>query len=360
MRSAITQNQWVLVRERVQSRRMSPPDHMTAIEISAPGDPDVLRPTVRPVPACKKDEVLIRVEAAGVSRPDALQRRGLYPPPPGASDIPGLEVAGTVAATSAEVKTFAVGDRVCALVAGGGYAEYCTAPVQQVLPMPNGWSAAESATLPENMFTVWTNLFEVGGLRSGQTVLIHGGTSGIGVTAITLARALGARPFATARGAAKCEAAERLGAELAIDTTRLDFVAEMMRATDDRGVDVVLDIVAGDWVQRDLDVLAQGGRLVIIAFQRGPEATIDIMTLMRKRAMITGSTLRARTPEEKGAIAASLVRHVWPLLEARKVQPIIDARFRLNEANRAHARLESGAHVGKIVLEAQADTTRPN
>lgn len=343
---------------------------MRAVEISRPGGPEVLVPAERPVPELRPGEVLIRVEAAGVSRPDALQRRGVYPPPPGASDIPGLEVAGVVEAlqpasspgapgaetTPAAAPTFSVGDRVVALLAGGGYAEYCAAPIEQVLPLPAGLSAVEGASLPENFFTVWTNVFERGRLQAGETLLVHGGASGIGTTAIALGRALGARVLVTARGRERCEACVRAGADLAFDRETQDFVAETLAATEGRGADVILDMVVGDYLARDVEALAAEGRIVLIAFIKSPTAAFSVPALMQKRGTITGSTLRARKPAEKGRIARGLLSTVWPLLAAGKVRPIIDSTFPLADAARAHARLEQGAHVGKIVLEIAPST----
>ena len=295
--------------------------------------------------------MLIAVEAAGVNRPDVLQRKGEYPPPPGASDLPGLEVAGRVAAIGLGVSRFKPGDAVCALVAGGGYAEHCVAPEAQCLPVPKGFSMAEAAALPETFFTVWHNLFERGRLGAGQSVLIHGGTSGIGTTAIQLAKAFGAAPiFATAGSRDKCHACERLGATRAIDYKREDFVKLVKEATGGRGVDVVLDMVGGDYIQRNFSALAPDGRLVFIAFLGGATASVNFVPIMLKRLTVTGSTLRARRVEEKGAIAASLLREVWPLLDAGMVKPVIDRTFPLAEAGDAHRLMESSAHIGKIVL----------
>ncbi|MCK6544594.1 NAD(P)H-quinone oxidoreductase [Myxococcota bacterium] len=326
-------------------------DEMSCVEIATPGGPDMLRPTTRPIPAPGPGEVLIRAFAAGVSRPDVLQRRGLYPPPPGVSDLPGLEVAGTIVELGAGVTTWAVGARVCALLAGGGYAEYVVAPAVQVLPAPPKLSFVEAAAIPENYFTVWTNVFERGHLRPGETLLVHGGASGIGTTAIVLARAFGARVFATAGSPQKCEACEKLGAEKAIDYKKSDFVAELKSATNGAGVDVVLDMVGGDYVSRDIDILAPDGRLVFIAFQKSLTGSINIQQVMSKRLVITGSTLRPRPIEEKGRIAEALRTHVWPRLERREALPVIDSIFPLAQAAKAHERLESGTHVGKIVLE---------
>jgi NADPH2:quinone reductase len=327
------------------------PATMTAIEITEPGGPDVLRPVSRPMPLPGAGEVLIKVEAAGVNRPDVMQRMGQYPPPAGASDIPGLEVAGTVAAVGLGMHRANVGDTVCALVTGGGYATYCVAPEPQCLPAPRGFSMVEAAALPETCFTVWTNLFERGNLRAGETVLIHGGTSGIGTTAIQLAKALGAHQiFATAGSRDKCHACERLGASRGIDYKHEDFVKVVKEATANRGVDVILDMVGGDYIQRNINALALDGRIVNIAFLRGSQAEINLLPLMLKRGTLTGSTLRARTVEQKGAIAAPLRRVVWPLLEQGKVKPQIYRTFPLAAAAEAHRLMETSTHIGKIVL----------
>src|SRR6266851_2738849 len=323
---------------------------MTAIEISQPGEPDVLVPVERPRPSPAAGEVLIKVAAAGVNRPDVFQRRGRYPPPPGASDIPGLEVSGIVEAIGADVRDVRVGDAVCALVAGGGYAEYCTAPVPQCLPAPRGLDLASAGAIPETFFTVWTNVFERGRLQAGESLLVHGGSSGIGTTAIQLARARGARVCATAGSPEKCAACERLGAERAIAYRREDFVAVVRELTGGRGVDVILDMVGGDYFARNIDALAIEGRLVEIATLQGVKAELNIQTIMQRRLTITGSTLRARPVAEKGAIAAALRQHVWPLLEPGAVKPIIHATFPLRAAAEAHRVMESSAHIGKLVL----------
>jgi putative PIG3 family NAD(P)H quinone oxidoreductase len=320
------------------------------VEISRPGPPEVLVPARRPVRPPGAGEVLVRVAAAGVNRPDVMQRLGQYPPPPGASDIPGLEIAGEVVAVGPGVTTWRVGDRVCALVAGGGYAEYCPAPAPQCLPVPKGLGFVEAAALPEAFFTVWTNVFERGRLAAGETLLVHGGTSGIGTTALSLARAFGARTLATAGSAEKCAACLRLGASVAINYREQDFVAVVKEKTGGKGVDVVLDIVAGDYVPRNIECLAVEGRLVIIAVQGGVTATVNVLPLMQRRLTVTGSTLRPRTVEEKGAIARALAEKVWPLLESGQVAPVVHATFPLDEAAAAHRLMESGAHVGKIVL----------
>jgi putative PIG3 family NAD(P)H quinone oxidoreductase len=326
------------------------PATMTAIEIARPGGPEALRPVRRHVPQPGPGEILIRVHAAGVNRPDLLQRQGNYPPPPGASDIPGLEVAGEVASVGANVQGWNIGQSVCALLAGGGYAEFAVAPAEQCLPPPDGLSMAEAAALPETLFTCWTNLIDGGRLKAGETVLIHGGSSGIGTTGIQLAKALGARVLVTAGSPAKCAACLALGADLAIDYKTQDFVAAVKAATGGRGVDLVLDMVGGDYVRRNIEAMAPGGRHVSIATQAGAEATIPIFRLMQKRLILTGSTLRARSPAEKGAIAAALHLNVWPLIAAGKLKPRIHAVFPLAEAAAAHRALEEGAHIGKIVL----------
>ncbi len=327
------------------------PATMIAIEITEPGAAEVLKPAERPMPMPGAGEVLIKVAAAGVNRPDVMQRQGNYPPPPGASDIPGLEIAGTVAAVGLGVNHTKPGDAVCALVTGGGYATHCVAPEPQCLPVPKGLTMAEAAALPETFFTVWTNLFERGQLKAGESVLIHGGTSGIGTTAIQLAKALGAHQiFATAGSRDKCHAAEKLGATRGIDYKHEDFVKLVKEATGGRGVDVILDMVGGDYIQRNINALAVEGRIVYIAFLKGSQAEINLMPLMLKRGSLTGSTLRARTVEQKGAIAAPLRRVVWPLLEQGKVKPQIYRTFPLAQAAEAHRLMETSEHIGKIVL----------
>ena len=323
---------------------------MRAIEITRPGPPDVLAETERPTPAPAAGEVLIKVAAAGVNRPDVMQRMGHYPPPPGITDIPGLEVAGVVEEVGADVRDIRVGDRVCALVAGGGYAEYCVAPAPQCLPIPSNMDFVHAAAIPETFFTVWTNVFERGRLKAGESILIHGGTSGIGTTAIQLARAFGARVFATAGSVEKCAACERLGAERAINYRETDFVAAIKDATGGQGVDVVLDMIGGDYLPRNMDALAMDGRMVSIAVMGGVKAQINILTMMQRRLTLTGSTLRTRPVAEKGAIAAALKQHVWPLLESGTLSPLIHATFPLRDAAAAHVVMESGAHVGKLVL----------
>ncbi len=323
---------------------------MIAVEIRQPGDPDVLTPVERPTPAPDIGEVLIKVAAAGVNRPDVMQRRGKYPPPPGASDIPGLEIAGTVAALGAGAGRFVVGDEVCALVSGGGYAEYCVAPEPQVLPIPRGFDMVASAAIPETFFTVWTNAFERGRLKAGESILIHGGSSGIGTAAIQLARAHGARVFATAGSMEKCAACERLGAERCINYHEEDFLAVIRELTAGRGVDEIVDMVGGDYVARNLDLLAVEGRLVQIATQAGAKVEVNVMQIMQKRLTVTGSTLRARPIADKGTIAAQVYAHVWPLFESGAVKPIVHSTFPLRDAAAAHRLMESSTHIGKIVL----------
>ena len=324
------------------------PRAMACVEIAAPGGPEVLRLAERALPEPAPGEVLIAVAAAGVNHADLLQRRGRYPPPPGASDVPGLEVAGTVARLGQGIDGLRVGDSVCALLAGGGYADYCAVPAGQVLPVPEGLDTIAAAALPEAVFTVWTNLIDRARLAAGERLLVHGGTSGIGVTAIQLARALGARVFATAGTAEKCAVCERLGAERAIDYRKADFVAEIAASTGE--VDVILDMVGGDYLARNLELLATEGRLVQIAFMAGAKVEVDLMAVMRKRLTITGSTLRARPVEDKAAIARAVRARVWPLIEAGAIVPVIDSVFPLAEAAQAHRRMEAGGHVGKIVL----------
>lgn len=327
------------------------PDTMTAIEITEPGGPDVLRPTTRPVPAYGAGEVLIKVAAAGVNRPDCMQREGGYPPPPGAPDIPGLELAGTVVAVGPDVADWSVGDRVCALVAGGGYAEYCMAAAPLCLPVPTNFSMTEAAALPETFFTVWTNVFQRGRLQAGETILIHGGSSGIGTTAIQLAKQFGARVLTTAGNAEKCRACEALGADHAINYREADFVGAAKELTDGAGVDLILDMVGGDYLPRNVEALAVEGRLVQIAFLRSPKVEMNFLPMMLKRLTLTGSTLRPRTVAQKAVIAEELRGRVWPLLNDGKVKPVMDSTFPLSDAAGAHARMESSGHIGKIVLE---------
>ena len=333
---------------------MTIPDTMTAIAITAHGGPEVLRPEERPVPRPKTGEILIRVAAAGVNRPDVLQRAGHYAPPPGASDLPGLEVAGVVAALGEGAARFAVGDRVCALVPGGGYAPYVATPEPQALPIPGALSIIEAAALPETFFTVWVNVFDHGRLAAGETFLVHGGTSGIGTVAIQLAKSFGATVLATAGGAAKCDAMLKLGADRAIDYRSQDFVAVAQEATGGRGVDVILDMVGGSYVERNYQAAAERGRVVQIAFLGGAKAEVNFTQLMLKRLVHTGSTLRPRTVAEKGAIARALEEKVWPLLAAGRVKPIVDRVFPLGEAADAHRWMEKGDHIGKIVLSLEA------
>lgn len=323
---------------------------MRVIEIAQPGGPEVLRLARRPVPVPGRSEVRVRVAAAGVNRPDLAQRQGKYPPPRGASDIPGLELAGTVDALGEGVTAWTVGDRVCALVSGGGYAEYCAVPAVQCLPIPAGFDELQAAALPETFFTVWANVFERGRLREGETLLVHGGTSGIGTTAIQLARAFGARVLATAGSTEKCAACETLGAERAVNYRTEDFVAVALQATGGRGVDLILDMVGGSYIPRDLEALAPDGRLVLISFLGGAKAELSFLPVLQRRLTITGSTLRPRPVDEKGRLARALREAVWPLLESGRVRPMIDSTFPLERAADAHRRMESGAHVGKIVL----------
>ena len=323
---------------------------MKVVEIAEFGGPEVLRVAERPTPVAGRGEVLIKVVAAGVNRPDVVQRYGKYPPPPGASDIPGLEVAGHVAKKGEGVVQWQEGDAVCALVSGGGYAEYCIAPQSQCLRIPSRLTLIEAAAVPEAFFTVWTNVFERGQLQPGETILIHGGTSGIGTTAIQLSVAFGARALATAGTDAKVNACQQLGASLAVNYRTTDWVQAVKDATNGRGVDVVLDIVGGDYVARNLDVLATEGRLVQIAFLKSSKVVLDLMQVMRRRLTITGSTLRPRSPEEKGAIAGQLAEKVWPLFEAGTVKPVVHAQFPIERAADAHRMMEASEHVGKIVL----------
>ena len=331
---------------------MGLPDSMRVMEIVGTGVNGALHAGSRPVPMPAAGEILIRVEAIGVSRPDSMQRRGQHPPPPGASDVPGLEVAGTVAAVGPRVSRWKIGDAVCALLAGGGYAEYATAPEKQVLPIPDRWSAIDAATLPENMFTVWDIVFRRARLKAGETLLVHGGTSGIGSTAIMLGLAFGAEVIATAGGEKKCAACRAMGVSLAIDYKSADFVPLVLEKTGGRGADVIVDIVGGDYVQRSLDCMAIEGRLAHLATQ-GPDkhATLDMRTILKKRGTIYGASLRWRTPDEKGVLAADLLEHVWPKLPARApVAPLIDSVHPLHDAARVHEYFDSGAHIGKIVL----------
>jgi NADPH2:quinone reductase len=323
---------------------------MTCIEITKPGAPDVLKPTTRPRPAPGKGEVLIKVAAAGVNRPDVLQRQGNYPAPAGVTDIPGLEVAGTIAGLGDGVSEWKIGDPVCALVIGGGYAEYVTAPVPQCLPVPKGLNLTEAAGLPETFFTVWTNVFERGRLKAGETLLVHGGSSGIGTTAIQVAHQLGATVFATAGSSEKGAACEKLGAKRAINYKAEDFVQVVKDLTGGKGVDVILDMVGADYIERNIKSLATEGRLVHIGFQKGSKAEVNFMPVMLKRLTVTGSTLRIQSVESKGRIARALKENVWPLIEKGAIKPVIHATFPLAEAAKAHALMESNQHIGKIVL----------
>ena len=329
---------------------MDIPDKMQAIEITGPGGPEVLRLVVRPVPKPGPGEVLVKVAAAGVNRPDVLQRMGLYPPPPGASDIPGLEIAGLVVSAGAEAEQ-AIGGPVCALVTGGGYAEYCVAPAGTCLPVPEVMRMTEAAAMPETLFTVWVNLFERGFAADGDTVLVHGGTSGIGTMAIKLGSLFGLQVIVTCGSEEKCNAALKMGAVEAINYKTEDFVAGVREFTQGRGVAVVLDMVGGDYVARNLACMADDGRHVSIAFQRGPTAEIPIADIMRRRLILTGSTLRARDLVFKAMVTDEIARTVWPYAEGNRLKPVIDSSFPLAEAAAAHARMESGEHIGKIVLE---------
>lgn len=330
------------------------PATMTAIAITAPGGPEVLVPEQRPTPAPARGEVLVKVKAAGVNRPDVMQRKGLYPPPAGASDIPGLEIAGTVVALGPDTSRFRIGDRLCALVAGGGYAEYCPAPEATALLIPAGLPAAEAAALPETVFTVWSNVFERGGLKAGEWLLVHGGSSGIGTTAIQLAKAFGARVIVTAGSDEKCAACLALGADVAVNYRDKDFVPEVKSATGGKGANVILDIIGGPYIQKNYEAAAVDGRIVQIAFQKGSKAEVDFMRLMLKRLTHTGSTLRSRPLAEKAALAAQVVEKVWPLVEAGTVRPLMDSTFALTAAAAAHARMDASAHIGKIVLTTDA------
>ena len=326
------------------------PQTMRAIAITQPGGPEVLQPVSLPTPVAGPGEVLIEVAAAGVNRPDVMQRQGFYPPPPGAPDTPGLEVAGTIVQLGAGVSGWALGDKVCALVAGGGYAQYCLAPAVQCLPVPQGMDMIQAAALPETFFTVWTNLFDGAHLRAGESLLVHGGSSGIGTTAIQMASAFGARVFATAGSDDKCAVCTRLGAERAINYRTEDFVEVIKQLTAGAGVDVILDMVGGDYVARNILSLAQGGRHVSIAFLQGSKVSLNLLPVLQKRLILTGSGLRPRSIAEKALIANALRENVWPLLAAGKLHPVIDSTYRLADATAAHARMESSMHIGKLVL----------
>jgi putative PIG3 family NAD(P)H quinone oxidoreductase len=323
---------------------------MTVIAISAPGGPEALVPEIRALPVPGANEVLIRVGAAGVNRPDVLQRMGLYPPPPGASDLPGLEVAGEIVALGEGVNSALLGARTCALVSGGGYAEYCTAPAGSCLPLPDALSLAEGAALPETLFTVWHNLFERAFVKDGDSVLVHGGTSGIGTMAIALCKLFDIRIFVTCGSADKCASALALGADAAIDYSTEDFAARIAALTEGRGVDAVLDMVGGDYLPKNLACLADDGRHVSIAFQRGIKGEVNIADVMRRRLTLTGSTLRARDATFKALLADEIYANVWPHVIDGRLKPVMDQSFPLTEAAAAHARMQAGAHVGKIVL----------
>jgi NADPH2:quinone reductase len=329
---------------------MTIPSTMTAIVIRAPGGPEELVPEQRPVPQPGEGEVLVKVAAAGVNRPDVMQRKGLYPPPKGATDIPGLEIAGEVVALGANVTRWKVGDRVMALVVGGGYAQYCLAHESHCLPVPPGLSMTEAAAIPETFFTVYHNLFERGRLKAGETMLVHGGSSGIGTAAIQLAHASGARVITTAGSAEKCEACRTLGADVAINYKTEDFVAATKGATGGKGADVILDMVGGDYIERNYEAAAVEGRIVQIAFQGSPKATVDFRRIMLKRLTHTGSVLRSRPVADKGAIARGVEQHVLPLIASGTVRPVMDSTFPLAQASAAHARMEASTHIGKIVL----------
>jgi putative PIG3 family NAD(P)H quinone oxidoreductase len=326
------------------------PSRMTAIAIRAPGGPEVLVPEERPVPQPGAGEVLVQVTAAGVNRPDVMQRQGLYPPPPGASEIPGLEIAGEVVALGSGATRYKIGDKVAALVAGGGYAEYCPVHETNALPAPPTLSLIEAAAIPETFFTVWHNAFERGRLKSGETLLVHGGTSGIGTTAIQLAKAFGARVITTAGSAEKCEACRKLGADVAVNYRTEDFVAATKTATGGKGAELILDMVGGDYIERNYEAAGVEGRIVQIAFQGSPKANVNFLRIMLKRLTHTGSTLRARSVADKAAIAREIEANVWPLIAAGKVKPVIYRTFPLREASAAHALMETSTHIGKIVL----------
>jgi putative PIG3 family NAD(P)H quinone oxidoreductase len=340
-----------MMKTMMEQSQMTLPETMTAISIEGGGGgPEVLQPESRPMPRPGQGELLVRVEAAGVNRPDVLQRKGNYPPPPGASDIPGLEIAGEVVEAGPGVSRFKLGDRIAALTTGGGYAEYCLADERAALPFPQGFDAVQAASLPETFFTVWQNVFLRGGLKSGERFLVHGGSSGIGVTAIQLAKAFGATVYATAGSAEKCEAVRKLGADRAINYREEDFVAVLKAETGGKGVNLILDMVGGDYVERNILAVAEDGRIHQIAFQTGSKVTVDLMRLMLKRVTLTGSTLRPRPMEVKGQIAKGLEEQVWPLLAKGEVKPVIDSTFPLEQASEAHRRMETNAHIGKIIL----------
>ena len=336
-----------------RSNLPSLPSTMQAVEITAPGAPEVLQLGARALPTLGPGELLIKVAAAGINRPDVEQRKGAYPPPPGASDIPGLEVAGTVVAMAEDVQGWQAGDAVCALVSGGGYAEYCSAPALQCLPVPKGLSMVEAAALPETFFTVWHNVFDRVALKPGENFLVHGGTSGIGTTAIQLAHVFGARVFATAGSARKCEVCVELGADRAINYKTEDFVEVCKAESNKAGMQVILDMVGASYLARNMSALGIEGRMALIALMGGRESNVNLGIMLMKRLSITGSALRPRSVAEKGAIAARLREKVWPLIESGKVKPVIDSVLPLAQAAAAHARMESSEHIGKIVLQLQ-------
>ncbi len=327
------------------------PETVTAIEIAEPGGPEVLVPTRRRLARPGPGEVLFKVAAAGINRPDVLQRQGAYPPPKGVTDIPGLELAGTIVAAGPGVGEWRVGDEACALVAGGGYAEYCLVPAPQCLPIPAGLDMVQAASLPETFFTVWANVVDRARIQPDEILLVHGGSSGIGTAAIQIAGVLGTRVFVTAGTSEKCRFCEELGAERAINYREEDFVAVVKDLTDGRGADVILDMVGGDYIQRNINLLAPEGRLVYIAFLKGTRAEVDFLPVMLRRLTITGATLRPRPVEEKSAIARALRRSIWPQIEAGKIKPVVHATFPLHQASEAHRLMESGTHIGKIVLK---------
>ncbi len=327
------------------------PGLMQVIEILTPGCPEVLLPAQRPLPVPVRGEVLIQVKAAGVNRPDIMQRKGLYPAPPGSSDIPGLEIAGTIVALADDVDHLQIGDKVCALITGGGYAEYSTAHAELCLPLPDSFDFVQAAALPETFFTVWSNLFDRARLTAGETLLVHGGGSGIGTTAIQLAKAYQVTPLVTAGSAEKCRFCKTLGAEIAINYNEQDFVAEVMKATGDRGVDVIMDMIGGSYFPKNLRCLADDGRLVQIAIQQGPKSEINLLPVMLKRLTITGSTLRGRSVGFKAEIAQQLLANVWPMLSDGRIKPVIDCILPLSEAAKAHQLMESSRHIGKIILK---------
>ena len=329
---------------------MTLPKQIDCIEIIKYGGPENLVMTKRDTPQIKKNELLIKVEAAGVNRPDIMQRQGLYPPPPGASDIPGLEVAGEVVAINTNKSRFKIGDKVCALVSGGGYSSYCIAPIEQTLPIPKGLSYIEAAAIPENFFTVWANVFDRGKLTKNDTILIHGGASGIGTTAIQLASSFGAKVFTTVGSEEKCNKMKELGAELAINYNRDDFEKVINEYTNNKGINIILDIIGASYFNKNLNILSKNGKLLIIAFQGGYENKLNLLPILKKWLTVTGSTLRPRSVEEKGLIANQLYEKVWPLIEKKVVLPQIYGSYKLKDANKAHTLVESSKHIGKIVL----------